>query len=184
VLLAEVCLLKDRGLTAEAVVADFVFKNIQPLKDRVYPAYLYIGINESTRVTNRQIPNEDLLSRLDMILRGRVSNAGAPLAYSMWNLPPNRPFFEFVSNPPARDGSPGHRVRPSPEEIEALIAPLQSLPEAERQTHFEMRASTVDAEMDAMLSLLVRESFDSTCTDANGHHDWTRAWRRCGDPET
>jgi hypothetical protein len=28
VLLVEVCLLKDRGLTAEAVVADFVFKNI------------------------------------------------------------------------------------------------------------------------------------------------------------
>ena len=34
VLLAEICLLKERGLTAEAVVADFVFKNIQPLKDR------------------------------------------------------------------------------------------------------------------------------------------------------
>jgi hypothetical protein len=48
VLLAEICLLKDRGLTAEAVVADFVFKNIQPLKDRVYPAYLYTGINDST----------------------------------------------------------------------------------------------------------------------------------------
>jgi hypothetical protein len=51
VLLAKVCLLKDRGLTAEAVVADFVFKNIQPLKDRAYPAYLYSGINDSTRVT-------------------------------------------------------------------------------------------------------------------------------------
>src|SRR5688572_29622057 len=38
VLLAEVGLLKERGLTAEAVVADFVFKNIQPLKDRVHPA--------------------------------------------------------------------------------------------------------------------------------------------------
>jgi hypothetical protein len=30
VLLAEVCLLKERGLTAKAVVADFVFKNIEP----------------------------------------------------------------------------------------------------------------------------------------------------------
>jgi hypothetical protein len=28
VLLAEICALKDRGLTVEAVVADFVFKNI------------------------------------------------------------------------------------------------------------------------------------------------------------
>jgi hypothetical protein len=48
VLLAEICLLKERGLTAEAMVADFVSKNIQPLKDRVYPAYLYSGINDST----------------------------------------------------------------------------------------------------------------------------------------
>jgi hypothetical protein len=55
-LLAEICLLKDRGLTAEAMVADFVFKNIQPLKDRVYPAYLYSSLSDSTRVTNRRIP--------------------------------------------------------------------------------------------------------------------------------
>jgi hypothetical protein len=40
VLLAEICLLKDRGLTAKAVVPDFIFKNIQPLKDRAYPACL------------------------------------------------------------------------------------------------------------------------------------------------
>jgi hypothetical protein len=100
-----------------------------------------------------------------MILRGRVSNVGAPVAYSAWSLPPNRPFSEFVSNPPARDGSPGHRVRPFPEDIEALIAPLWSLPEAERQTHFEMPASTDEAEMDVVLSLLAGESSDSTCTE-------------------
>jgi hypothetical protein len=44
VLLAEVGLLKERGLTAVVVVADFVFKNIQPLKDMAYPAYLYRGL--------------------------------------------------------------------------------------------------------------------------------------------
>jgi hypothetical protein len=82
VLLAEICLLKERGLTAEAVVADFVFKNIQSLKDMTYPAYLYSSINDSTRVLNKRIPTEDLASRLDMILRGRVSNVGAPVAYS------------------------------------------------------------------------------------------------------
>jgi hypothetical protein len=56
VLLAEVGLLKEKGLTAEDVVADFVFKNTQPLMDRAYPAYLYRGITDSTRVTNRRIP--------------------------------------------------------------------------------------------------------------------------------
>jgi hypothetical protein len=110
VLFGEVWSLKDKGLTVEAVVADFVFKNIQPLKDRAYPAYLYCGINDSTRVTNKRIPTEDLVSRLDMILRGRVSNVGAPIAYSAWNLPPHRSFSEFVSNPPASYGSLGLRV--------------------------------------------------------------------------
>jgi hypothetical protein len=68
-LLAEVGLLKERGLTVEVVVADFIFKNIQPLKDRAYPAYLYRGLADSTRVTNRRIPAVDLVSRLEMILR-------------------------------------------------------------------------------------------------------------------
>jgi hypothetical protein len=81
-LLAEVGLLKERGLTAEVVVADFVFKNIQPLKDKAYPAYLYRGLADSTRVTNRRIPSVDLVNRLEMILRGNVSNVGAPVAYS------------------------------------------------------------------------------------------------------
>jgi hypothetical protein len=50
------------------------------------------------------------VSRLVMILRGRVSNVGAPVAYFVWNLPPYRPFSEFVSNPPASDGGLGLRV--------------------------------------------------------------------------
>jgi hypothetical protein len=46
-----------------------------------------------------------------------------------------------------------------------LIAPLRSLPKAERQTHFEMPANTDDAEMDVVLSLLAMESSDSTRTE-------------------
>jgi hypothetical protein len=92
VLLAEICSLKDRGLTAEAVVADFVFKNIQPLKDKVYPAYLYTGVNDPTRVTKRQIPDEDLLSRLDLILRGRVSMLVPPHLIMLGICPHRVPF--------------------------------------------------------------------------------------------
>jgi hypothetical protein len=161
VLLAEICLLKERGLTAEAVVADFVFKNIQSLKDRAYPAYLYSGITDSTRVANRKIPTEDLVSRLDMILRGKVSNVGALVAYSAWNLPSPKSFFNFVSNPPARDNGLGLRVRPSPEDIEALVAPLCDLPNDERQVHLEMLASPDDAEIDVVLNMLAGESSDS-----------------------
>jgi hypothetical protein len=75
-------------LTAEVVVVDFVFKNIQPLKDRVYPAYLYTRVNDPTRITNRRILEEDVLRRIDLILRGKMLNAGAPLSYSTSNIPP------------------------------------------------------------------------------------------------
>jgi hypothetical protein len=70
-----------------------------------------------------------------------------------------------VSNPPAHDGGLGIRVRPSSKDIEAPIAPLWSLPENERQTHFEIPTITDDAEMDAVLSLLARESSDSALAE-------------------
>jgi hypothetical protein len=161
VLLDEICLLKQRCLTAEAVVADFVFKNIQPLKDRAYPAYLYSGVTDSTRVTDKRIPAVDLVSRLEMILRGKVSNIGAPIAYSAWNLPSSKPFFSFVSNPPAGDSGLGLRVRPSPEEIKVLVASLGGLPNDEKQVHFEMPTNPSDAEIGAMLDMLAGDSFDS-----------------------
>jgi hypothetical protein len=86
VLLVEICALRDIGLTAKAVVVDFVFKNIQPLKDRVYPTYLYTSVNDPTRITNKQISEEDGLSQVDSMLRGKASNARAPPSYSAWNL--------------------------------------------------------------------------------------------------
>jgi hypothetical protein len=160
VLLAEIGLLKERGLTAEAVVADFVFKNIQPLKDRAYPTYLYSGVTDSTRVTNKRIPTVDLVSRLEMILRGKVSNIGAHVAYFAWNLPPSKTFFNFASNPPASDSGLGLRVRPSPEEVKALVASLGDLPNDERQVHFEMPINPSDVEISAMMDMLAEDSSD------------------------
>jgi hypothetical protein len=96
-----------------------------------------------------------------MILRGKVSNVGAPVAYYAWNLPHSRSFFNFMSNPPASDNSLGLRVRPSPEDIEALVAPLRDLPNDERQVHFSMPASPDDAEIDVVLNMLAGESSDS-----------------------
>jgi hypothetical protein len=183
VLLAEICLLKERGLTAEVVVADFVFKNIQPLKDRAYLAYLYSGVTDSTRVSNRRIPDEDFVSRLDMILRGKVSNVGAPIAYSAWNLPPPKSFFSFVSNPPAGDSGLGLRVRPSPEDIEVLVASLCDLPNDERQVHFEMPASPDDAEINVVLDMLAGESSDSAPAQTNGCCGYTRDCQHSGHPK-
>jgi hypothetical protein len=143
------------------VVADFVFKNIQPLKDRACPAYLYRGLADSTRVTNRRIPAVDLVNRLEMILRGKVSNVGAPMAYSAWNLPPSKVFTHFVSNPPVADGGLGLRVRPSAEEVSALFASLGEIPEDERQVYFEVPLDPSDAEISAILDMLAEDSSDA-----------------------
>jgi hypothetical protein len=102
----------------------------------------------------------DLVSRLEMILRGKVSNIGAPVAYLAWNLPPSKVFISFVSNPPTGDSSLGLRVQPSPKEVEALVASLGEIPDDEKQVHFEVLLNPSDAEISAMLDTLAEDSSD------------------------
>jgi hypothetical protein len=96
-----------------------------------------------------------------MILRGKVSNIGAPVAYSAWNLPPPKAFTLFVSNPPVADGGLGLRVRPFAEEVNTLVASLGEIPDDERQVHFEVPLDPSDAEISAMLDLLAEDSPDA-----------------------
>jgi hypothetical protein len=53
------------------------------------------------------------------------------------------------------------RVRPSPEEVEALVTSLGDFPNDERQVHFEMPINPSDAEISAMLDMLAEDSSDS-----------------------
>jgi hypothetical protein len=66
-----------------------------------------------------------------------------------------------VFNPPVGDSGLGLRVRPSPEDIEVLVASLGDLPNDERQVHFEMPTSPGDVEISAMLDMLAGDSSDS-----------------------
>jgi hypothetical protein len=66
-----------------------------------------------------------------------------------------------VSNPPASNSGLGLRVRPSPKEVEALVASLGDLPKDERQVHFEMPINPSDAEISVMLDMLAEDSSDS-----------------------
>ena len=63
-----------------------------------------------------------------------------------------------MSNPPVQDGDPGHRVRPSSNEIEAIITVHRGFPEEDTQTHFQMQSVTDDAEVNAVLNVLAGES--------------------------
>jgi hypothetical protein len=66
-----------------------------------------------------------------------------------------------VSNPPTGDSSLGLRVRPSPEEVEALVASLGKIPDDEKQVHFEVPLNPSDAEISAMLDMLAEDSSDA-----------------------
>jgi hypothetical protein len=66
-----------------------------------------------------------------------------------------------VSNPPVADGSLGLRVRPSAEEVSALVASLGEIPDDERQVHFEVPLDPSDAEISAMLDMLAEDSSDA-----------------------
>jgi hypothetical protein len=66
-----------------------------------------------------------------------------------------------VSNPPAADGGLGLRVRPSAEEVSALVASLGEIPDDERQVHFEVPLDPSDAEISAMLDMLAEGSSDA-----------------------
>jgi hypothetical protein len=90
-----------------------------------------------------------------------VSNVGAPVAYSAWNLPPPKAFTLFVSNPPITEGNLGLRVQPSAEEVSALVASLGEIPDDERKVHFEVPLNPSDAEIGAMLDLLAEDSSDA-----------------------
>jgi hypothetical protein len=52
----------------------------------------------------------------------------------------------------------GLRVRPSPEEVNALVASLEEIPDDERQVHFEVPLNPSDAEISAMLDMLPEDS--------------------------
>jgi hypothetical protein len=72
----------------------------------------------------------------------------------------SKAFTHFVSNPPAGDGGLGLRVRPSAEEVSALVASLEEISDDERQVHFEVPLDPSDAEISVMLDMLVEDSSD------------------------
>ena len=74
--------LNERGLSTHVVVIDFVFRNIQSLKDRVYLAYYYTGLKDPTREIEHTFIEDEVKARVSSILSGTVDNEGSPRPYS------------------------------------------------------------------------------------------------------
>ena len=73
-LLTDLKTLKLAGLTGGAVVISFSRRLIQPIKDRVHPAYEYWGQTDPTREANQKVSKEEMVTRVTQLFSGVIRN--------------------------------------------------------------------------------------------------------------
>jgi hypothetical protein len=75
--------LKKAGLTGGVVAMSFCRHMIQPIKDRVHPAYEYWGQMDPTREVTHKVSQEDMAARVSQMYFGCIRNKKCPKAYSL-----------------------------------------------------------------------------------------------------
>jgi hypothetical protein len=60
------------------VARSFCRQMIQPIKDRVHPAYEYCGQSDPTREVNCKVSKEEMVARVSQIYSGRVKMKKCP----------------------------------------------------------------------------------------------------------
>jgi hypothetical protein len=75
--------MKGRGGTGAAVARSFCHRMIQPIKDRVHPAYEYFGQSDPTREVNRKASKEEMATRVSQMYSGKVKVKKCPEAHSL-----------------------------------------------------------------------------------------------------
>jgi hypothetical protein len=78
--------MKKRGVTRAAVARSFCQRMIQPIKDRVHPAYEYWGQSNPTREVNRKVSREEMAARVSQMYSGKVKVKNCPKAHSLKRL--------------------------------------------------------------------------------------------------
>jgi hypothetical protein len=75
--------MKKRGVTGAAVARSYCRRMIQPIKDRVHPAYEYCGQSDPTREVNRKVSKEEMAGRVSQMYSGKVKVKKCPKAHSL-----------------------------------------------------------------------------------------------------
>jgi hypothetical protein len=75
--------LKKQGVTGAAVARSFCRRMIQPIKDRVHPAYEYWGQSDPTREVNRKVSKEEMAAGVSQMYSGRLKVKKCPKAHSL-----------------------------------------------------------------------------------------------------
>jgi hypothetical protein len=71
-------MLKEEGFTSSAVAISFSRRLIQPIQDRVHPAFEYWGQSDPTHVIKRKVSKGEMAVRVKNIFCGRIRNRDAP----------------------------------------------------------------------------------------------------------
>jgi hypothetical protein len=88
--------MNKQGVTEVAVARSFCRRMIQPIKDRVHPAYEYWGQSDPTREVNRKVSKEEMAARVSQMYSGKAKVNKCPKAHSLkrptnpvrsWDLP-------------------------------------------------------------------------------------------------
>jgi hypothetical protein len=83
-LLEDLAKLKAEGLTGGEVAISFIRRLLQPIQDRVHPAYEYWGQSDPTRVVRRKVSKEEMAARAKNIFVGRIRNQECPKVLSVY----------------------------------------------------------------------------------------------------
>jgi hypothetical protein len=78
--------LKKQRVTGAAVARSFCRRMIQKIKDRVHPAYEYVGQSDPTREVNRKLSKKEMAARVSQMYTRRVKVKKCPKAYSLKRL--------------------------------------------------------------------------------------------------
>jgi hypothetical protein len=70
-------------VTEAAVVRSFCRRLIQPIKDRVHPAYEYWGQLDPTHEVKHKVSKEDMVARVSHMYSGKVKVNKCPKAHSL-----------------------------------------------------------------------------------------------------
>jgi hypothetical protein len=60
--------MKDQGLSGVGVVASFIRRRVQPLKERVHYGFEYTGYQDPAPVTPDELSEDEVLERLQDVL--------------------------------------------------------------------------------------------------------------------
>jgi hypothetical protein len=75
--------MKSQGVTGAAVARSFCLRIIQPIKDRVHPAYEYCGQSDPTCEVNRKVSREEMAARVSQIYSRKVKVKKSLRAHSL-----------------------------------------------------------------------------------------------------